>query len=102
MDLKGIMQSELCQTEKGKYNVISLYVEFKKHPQNNQQTKQKKTHKAENRLVVVIGKGHGGMDEIGQGEKGKTSKYKISKSQGLKYSVGNIINNVVTTYGDKW
>lgn len=52
--------------------------------------------------MVVIGKGHGGMDEIGQGEKGKTSKYKISKSQGLKYSVGNIINNVVTTYGDKW
>ena len=42
------------------------------------------------------------MGEIGREEsKGKTCSYNINKSQGFKYNIGNIANNIVITlYGD--
>lgn len=47
---------------------------------------------------------YGGTDEIGEGDKeAQISICKISKSQGVKYSIGNIANNLITSlYGDRW
>ena len=47
-DLEGIMLSEMCQTEKDKYYIISLYVQSKKQ---NEQTNRNKLMNTENNLM---------------------------------------------------
>lgn len=49
-------------------------------------------------------RGVGGMDEMGEGDKEiKTSKFIINKSQFIKDSTGNIVNNIIVTLcGDIW
>ena len=45
MDLEVIILSEVSQTEKDKYQMISLYLESKNMTQMNLFTKQKQAHK---------------------------------------------------------
>ena len=45
MDLEGIMLSEISQTEKDKYCMISLIMESKKYSQLMNRTKKKETHR---------------------------------------------------------
>ena len=58
MDLEIIILSEVSQTEKDKYRMISLYVESKKRVQMNLSTKQKQSYRCrrvtdvENKLMV--------------------------------------------------
>ena len=59
MDLEDVLLSEISQTEKHKYRMISLICGIWKQ---NKQTKQKGNRfiDAENKLVVARGKGAGG------------------------------------------
>jgi len=50
MDLQGIMLSEISQTEKGKYHMISLHVDSKKTKETNKINRLLNT---ENKLVVA-------------------------------------------------
>ena len=63
MDLdSGNTLSEISQTEKEKYLMVSLHVESKKPKQTNKQTNNTRNRliKTENKLVVSRGGGNGG------------------------------------------
>ena len=51
MDLEGIMLSEISQTEKNKYCMISLNVESKKYNKPVSITKKEQTHRYREKLV---------------------------------------------------
>ena len=56
MDLEILILSEVSWTDKDKYHMIySLYVESKKMIQMTLFTKQKQTHRFENKLMVIKG-----------------------------------------------
>ena len=81
MDLEGIISSEINQTDKGKYLMISLNEESKLIKYGIITEKKKSSH-AEKRLVVVA---RGGVESgrTGEGaEKIQTSSYRISRSWG--------------------
>ena len=48
-----------------------------------------------NRLVEARERGVGLLGEISEGIKAHTPSYKINKSQDVKYSIGNIVNNII-------
>ena len=85
IDLESITLSEASQTEKDKYDIISLLCGIEKtyQPTNQPTNKnQKQTHEYRE-LVGAKGEGAGGMGETGDGdEEAQTSACKISKSQG--------------------
>ena len=65
MEFKGIMLSEISQTEKDKYYMISLMYGIEKIIQMNLCTKQKQTHKHRKQTYgYQRGKG-GGRDKLG-------------------------------------
>ena len=82
VNLEGIMLSEISQTEKGKYSVIS-YI-WKPEKQNSEK---------ENRIMVTkdwrVGEGKTIVQRV------QTSSYKIKSSEGLMYSMVIIANNTV-------
>ena len=83
MDLEGIMLSEISETEKDKYCMISLICIIQK------QNKKKKKNLSsfidtESRLVVARSGGRGeGLGKMGEGgQKVQTSSYTVNKSWG--------------------
>ena len=70
MDLEGIMLSDINQTKKGKYCMMSLICGIKKH-------KNSQVWKTDWWLPQVGGCGVGELEEGGQ--KVQTSSYKVNK-----------------------
>ena len=79
MDLQGIMWSEISQTEKDKYHMISLICKIQKIKKANK-TKWKQTHRCREQMD---GCQRGGGGWIGKEDwEVQTSSYKINKPQG--------------------
>ena len=85
MELEGIILSELSQTEKDKYDKISLFVgSRKKEPHTPPKQKQKQSHWLPE-VGWRLGEGHMGE----RGQKVQTSSYKINKYSGCKVQHGD-------------
>ena len=65
MDLEIIILSELSQTKKDKYHMISLICEVYNMAQMNLSTKQKHTHKHRGQTCGCQGEGGWGRDGLG-------------------------------------
>ena len=77
----GIMLSEISQTEKDKYHMISLFLwNLKKKTNKATHQNRHRPIDTENKLVVARGKRGGRTDNIGKGV--QTPNCKINKSQG--------------------
>ena len=59
MDLEGIMLSEICQTEKGKYCMTVLIEEQKNYNILVNTIKEAQTHRYKEQLVVISGEKEG-------------------------------------------
>ena len=58
MDLEGVMQTEISQTEKDKYCMISLICVILKTKQMNKQQNRNKVIDTENKQVITRGEGN--------------------------------------------
>ena len=79
---KGIMLSEICQTEKDKYCMLSHMWNLKKIKKRINIRKEKKFTDTEKKVVVSSGERGGGKSKIvGEYQEVQTTRYKINKIQ---------------------
>ena len=65
MDLEGIILSEICQTEKDMYSMLSIICRIEKIKQINVYNKPETFTDIENNLVITSGEREGGRGKIG-------------------------------------